>query len=662
VPQPRITGFRQLIGLATMAMAFAGSTSAANAPDERTLAIYNIHTKETIAAIYKRDGRYVPEGLERLNWAMRDWRENEPTEMDTELLDLLWEIHHELGSREPIHLISGYRSSKTNEKLRRTRGGQARKSQHILGRAADVHFPDVPVKQLRYSGLIRQQGGVGYYPTSAIPFVHIDTGRVRHWPRMGRNELALLFPDGRTKHRPSAGGPIRRTDVANARRRVPELAQKIAAFHDFRAAPKDGSPIMPATQFADAGGVATTLAGIPSPQLAGRGSAQPGSAQPGAGPDADVGTWRTNVAAVEVPRPSLVAQRSGNNSVATDDTGQIASRPSNDGVLAALELPLQPVPGVGAVSASTGAAELTLASAETAAPSAGWDTIVSEPRQVATEAVVTPNASVAGGSAQATAAADAGAIEDDLWGAAARIASQLALFFMSEDDADASPVKAQERMSLGLADIAPADIDSEVDLPAVTSADPSLNIPRAELRAQTRAVVAVEPVADPATKPVALVQPAQEQPGAGQLELPIVGDGKSGGLVEIPSPVNATPVVVRPTKPAALSADGWVASPDWDADHPSELSYRPFPVAPLITANPDIDDPVFTRLIHPDVVSARRLIGEDAIAAPLRFEAGVQYAELLWADLFKDREPSNILAAGYAVTELTDGRIRSRQN
>ena len=97
--------------------------------------------------------------------------------------------------------------------LRKTVGGQASESRHILGKAADVHFPDIPIRQLRYSALIHERGGVGYYPTSAIPFVHIDTDRVRAWPRLPRTELALLFPSGRTQHIPDDGEPISKEDV-----------------------------------------------------------------------------------------------------------------------------------------------------------------------------------------------------------------------------------------------------------------------------------------------------------------------------------------------------------------------------------------------------------------------------------------------------------------
>jgi len=192
--------------------AAAFSTRAPAAVEERALSLYNIHNEERLEIIYKRDGQYIPDAMTMINHFMRDWRRDEPTKMDPALVDLMWELHTELGSRKPIHLISGYRSKKTNNMLRRTRGGQGRKSQHLLGKAADLHFPDVSVKQLRNSALVREIGGVGYYPTSAIQFVHVDTGRVRHWPRLPRQELALLFPSGKSKHRPKGGKPITKRD------------------------------------------------------------------------------------------------------------------------------------------------------------------------------------------------------------------------------------------------------------------------------------------------------------------------------------------------------------------------------------------------------------------------------------------------------------------
>ena len=175
---------------------------------DRTISFFTVNSKETLTVQYMKDGKRIPEAMEKINWILRDWRRDEKTTMDPNLIDLLWEIHAELGSKEPIHVISAYRSRNTNDMLRRTVGGQASESRHILGKAADVHFPDIPLRQLRYSALVRERGGVGYYPTSAIPFVHVDTDRVRHWPPMPRYELALLFPNGHSKHVPSDGRPM----------------------------------------------------------------------------------------------------------------------------------------------------------------------------------------------------------------------------------------------------------------------------------------------------------------------------------------------------------------------------------------------------------------------------------------------------------------------
>ena len=214
------------------------SSLTADATRDRTISLYSVNTKETLTVQYMKNGKHIPEAMQKINWILRDWRRDEPTEMDPDLIDLAWEVHTELGSAEPIHIISGYRSRATNDMLRRTVGGQASESRHILGKAMDVHFPDVPVKKLRYSALIRERGGVGYYPTSATPFVHLDTDRVRAWPRLPRAELALLFPNGRTQHQPSDGGPITPEDVRRARAGNSEVAQQIAEFQQQRAQPK----------------------------------------------------------------------------------------------------------------------------------------------------------------------------------------------------------------------------------------------------------------------------------------------------------------------------------------------------------------------------------------------------------------------------------------
>jgi uncharacterized protein YcbK (DUF882 family) len=173
----------------------------------RTLSLHNIHTKEDLTITYKRNGRFDDAALDKLNLFMRDWRREESTKMDPELFDMLWEVVQESGG-STIHVVCGYRSPATNAMLRRRSGGVAENSQHTQGKAIDFFIPDAPLEKVRAAGLRLQGGGVGYYPTSGSPFVHMDTGSIRHWPRMTRDQLARVFPDGRTVHVPTDGNPL----------------------------------------------------------------------------------------------------------------------------------------------------------------------------------------------------------------------------------------------------------------------------------------------------------------------------------------------------------------------------------------------------------------------------------------------------------------------
>jgi hypothetical protein len=86
----------------------------------------------------------------------------------------------------------------------------------MLGHAMDFHIPGVPLEQIRFAGLRLQRGGVGFYPTSGSPFVHLDTGSIRHWPRMTHDQLARVFPDGKTVHVPTDGTPLKGYELAKA--------------------------------------------------------------------------------------------------------------------------------------------------------------------------------------------------------------------------------------------------------------------------------------------------------------------------------------------------------------------------------------------------------------------------------------------------------------
>jgi len=214
-------------------------TQSANA-ETRKLKLYYLHTGERAEITYKKNGRYIKSGLKKVNRFLRDWRRNEPTKMNPRLLDLIWEVYKETGSRKHIHVISGYRSPATNNLLRKRGRGVAKKSQHTLGNALDFFIPGVSLRKLRNIGLKKGIGGVGYYPKSGSPFVHMDTGRVRHWPRMSRRELVKVFPRGKTLHVPTDGKPLPGYNVAKANYERTIKGQgkiKIASAEEIRKKP-----------------------------------------------------------------------------------------------------------------------------------------------------------------------------------------------------------------------------------------------------------------------------------------------------------------------------------------------------------------------------------------------------------------------------------------
>jgi uncharacterized protein YcbK (DUF882 family) len=208
VPGSSIAGRSFAVAALILVLSCQGLQSAAADGDTRTISLHHIHTDENITITYKRDGRYDDAALKQLNWFLRDWRRQEQTSMDPHLIDLVWEVSREVGSHKAIEVVCGYRSPETNAMLRRRSGGVARFSQHMLGRAMDFYVPDAHLEDVRIAGLRLQRGGVGFYPTSGTPFVHLDTGSVRHWPRMTREQLVRVFPDGRTVHVPTDGRPL----------------------------------------------------------------------------------------------------------------------------------------------------------------------------------------------------------------------------------------------------------------------------------------------------------------------------------------------------------------------------------------------------------------------------------------------------------------------
>ncbi|BBO83546.1 DUF882 domain-containing protein [Desulfosarcina ovata] len=145
----------------------------------RSLSFFNTHTDEQLSVCYFNSGAYCPEALNRINHLLRDHRTGEIHPIDPRLMDLLFGVNQRLGCSSSFHIISGYRSPKTNTMLRKKSFGVAKRSYHMQGRAIDIRLPDCDTHRLRQACIDLKAGGVGYYPRS--DFVHVDTGAFRTW-------------------------------------------------------------------------------------------------------------------------------------------------------------------------------------------------------------------------------------------------------------------------------------------------------------------------------------------------------------------------------------------------------------------------------------------------------------------------------------------------
>src|SRR5262245_58495065 len=205
------------------------STIGQAAAEVRTISLYHVHTHESLTVTYKKDGRYIPSAMAQLNYILRDWRKNRPTTMSPETIDLMWELHEDLGSKQPIRIICGYRSAETNAMLKRIGRRVATQSQHITGKAIDMYFPDVPLEKLRNSALVRQVGGVGYYPAGGGGFVHVDSGHVRHWPRISPTKLAEIYGEYSRNVGPRDKRPPSSFQIATAAPKFTTVPTAVAA-------------------------------------------------------------------------------------------------------------------------------------------------------------------------------------------------------------------------------------------------------------------------------------------------------------------------------------------------------------------------------------------------------------------------------------------------
>ncbi len=145
----------------------------------RTLAFYNTHTGEHVKTVYWEDGAYVGDGLMEIAKTLKDHRSGAVHAIEPALLDLLYALRRKLGTATPFHIVSAYRSPKTNAMLARNSRSVAKHSLHMEGRAVDFWLPDRRLSSVRRAATRLRGGGVGYYPKSK--FLHLDVGPVRYW-------------------------------------------------------------------------------------------------------------------------------------------------------------------------------------------------------------------------------------------------------------------------------------------------------------------------------------------------------------------------------------------------------------------------------------------------------------------------------------------------
>jgi uncharacterized protein YcbK (DUF882 family) len=295
-------------GVAALVIVFGAEslqTATANG-DTRTITFHHIHLKEDTTITFKVNGKYDQAALKKINNALRDWRTGQPTDMDPHLIDALWEVYRDTGAKEPIHVIGGYRSPATNAMLRRRSSGVAKFSQHMLGKAIDFYIPDVSLESIRDAGLRVQRGGVGFYPSSGAPFVHMDVGSVRHWPRVPEAQLArIMSTKGQTRlasNTPAAqkAQKARPAVVASRNARDEDEDAEVVARPTTRRVTASVAPQVPAAPKEDT--IASILAAVPMPKSRPGATTEPAPAQQAQQPAGGMTLASASSVVVPVPR------------------------------------------------------------------------------------------------------------------------------------------------------------------------------------------------------------------------------------------------------------------------------------------------------------------------------------------------------------------------
>jgi uncharacterized protein YcbK (DUF882 family) len=157
-------------------------------PQPHRLNLLNAHTGEKFSGIYRDDNGPIPRVMDELSVFLRDFHSGEKIGIDVGVLDFLSGVLQTVGENKAT-ILSAYRTPETNAMLAKKGFKAAENSQHLYGRALDVHMSDKLAEAMKTARAM-QRGGVGWYPHSN--FMHIDTGPVRNWDLDHKERGTLL--------------------------------------------------------------------------------------------------------------------------------------------------------------------------------------------------------------------------------------------------------------------------------------------------------------------------------------------------------------------------------------------------------------------------------------------------------------------------------------
>jgi uncharacterized protein YcbK (DUF882 family) len=144
------------------------------------LALRVAHTGEEMNLVVPKSLNISNSAMAKFSHLCRDWRYNKAQDMDPGLVRILAKICDESKNDKRsiyVEILSGFRTQRTNEMLRRRSVMVAKNSFHKLGKALDFRLPDLDLSQTRASAERYAYGGLGVYKN----FIHIDTGPQRRW-------------------------------------------------------------------------------------------------------------------------------------------------------------------------------------------------------------------------------------------------------------------------------------------------------------------------------------------------------------------------------------------------------------------------------------------------------------------------------------------------